>query len=767
MICEVIVDIASSPVDKIFDYSFNQSLNLKIGQRVLVPFGNRQIEGYVLCFKENSNLDSSKLKNVIKSLDDFSYLNEETINLMHFMIKKYNLRYADCLRLFVPNVVRNNVKEKYTKFAKLSKNFENDFDTNLAEDFEKNSKICQEKCKKNEENLQKNGKKMAKKQPKINEKQAKILAFLKQNKQFKLSELNVLFSSQSIKTLIKNGYIEIFEVLEKRNPYSFLSACENKVDISLTPAQQNAVSTIKNKSPNTFLLFGVTASGKTEVYIKVIENCLKQGKTALLLVPEIGLTPQLFKRFTTVFGDNVAIIHSGLTKGEKLDEWLKIKRGEAKVVIGARSAIFAPLENIGIIIIDEEHDTSYYSETNPRYYAKDVAEFRAKFNNASLVLGSATPSIETYYLAKQSKIELIEMKQRAVAKKLPEIFIVDMMKELRMGNCSMFSKLLQLKLKECMDKNQQALIFLNRRGYTSFLRCLDCGYVPKCEDCDVSLVYHKEDEKLKCHYCGNRYKVLTKCPQCGSTNIRLGAVGTQQVVEKLEQLFPNVKIFRMDNDSTSTKDSATNIIEQFNNTMPAILVGTQMISKGHNFNGVSLVGIIDADLSLHYADFRSTDRTFNLLTQVAGRAGRTNLEGEVVLQTYMPRHFAYACVCSNNYEKFFEKEINLRKVTKFPPFSKIVRVLASSENDDEVKDFIQKFYQKVVDIKNENLSAFVYVGAMKSPVKRAKKQFRYQILMRLNNDFADDIISKLFEINKQLFNKDVTSFVEIDPQNLS
>lgn len=730
MVCEVIVDIANSNVDKIFDYNVSDENNFKIGQRVLVPFGNRSIQGYILKFKDKSNVNSSKLKSVIKSLDDFSYLNEETINLMEYLIKTYNLRYADCLRLFVPNVVRKNVKEKFIKYAKLSKNYE------------KNNK-------------------------KNNANQQKIIDFLKTNSPFKISELNVLFSPSSVKTLIKNNIIEVFQQNEKRLPYSVTNNGDKKNEIVLTKLQQNAVEQILSKTPNTFLLFGVTASGKTEVYIKVIENVLKQNKTAILLVPEIGLTPQLFKRFTSVFGNLVAIIHSGLSSGEKLDEWLKIKRGEARVVIGARSAIFAPLENIGVIIIDEEHDTSYYSETNPRYYAKDVASFRAKFNNASLILGSATPSIETYYLANQGKIELIEMKQRAVAKKLPEIYIVDMMREMRMGNTSMFSKLLQMKLLDCVNKNEQALIFLNRRGYTSFLKCLDCGYVPKCDDCDVSLVYHKEDQKLKCHYCGNRYKVLTKCPICGSTNIRTGAIGTEQVVEKLESLFPKVKVFRMDNDTTNTKNAHINIIEEFNKTKPAILVGTQMISKGHNFNSVSLVGIVDADLSLHYADFRSTDRTYNLLTQVSGRAGRTDLDGEVVLQTYMPRHFAYGCVSTNNYEKFYEKEINLRKVTKFPPFSKIVRVLASSESEDDVKNFIQQFYMKVVDIKNEDCKKFIYLGAMKSPVKRAKKQFRYQILMRLENEFADEIISKLFEINKELTNKFVTSFVELDPQNLS
>lgn len=727
MICEVIVDIVNSNVDKIFDYKLESGQDYKIGQRVLVPFGARNIEGYILKIKNNSKMDASKLKSVIKSLDDFSYLNEESINLMDFLIKTYNLRYADCLRLFVPNVIRKNVKEKFTTFVKLNDNF----------DYKK-----------------------------ITKNQQKIIDFLKQNSSFKLTELNVLFSQSSIKTLIKNGVLSTFKELNQRTPYCFEQNKTNK-EIVLTSDQQNAVETIINKSPNSFLLFGVTASGKTEVYIKVIENVLKQNKTAMLLVPEIGLTPQLFKRFTSVFGNLVAIIHSGLSSGEKLDEWLKIKRGEAKVVIGARSAIFAPLQNIGLIIIDEEHDTSYYSETNPRYYAKDVAKFRADFNNASLILGSATPSIETYYKAKSGQIELIEMKNRAVAKKLPEIFVVDMMREMRIGNTSMFSKLLQMKLLECVKRNEQALIFLNRRGYTSFLRCLDCGYVPKCEDCDVSLVYHKEDQKLKCHYCGNRYKVLTKCPSCGSTNIRTGAIGTEQVVEKLKSILPSVKVFRMDNDTTTTKNAHINIIEEFNNTKPAILVGTQMISKGHNFNSVSLVGIVDADLSLHYADFRSTDRTFNLLTQVSGRAGRTDLEGEVVLQTYMPRHFVYSCVSTNNYEKFYEKEINLRKVTKFPPFSKIVRVLATSENEEDVKDFIQKFYTKVVEIKNKNLEKFIYLGAMKSPVKRAKKQFRYQILMRLENKFSDEIIAKLFEINKEIQTKKVTSFVELDPQNLS
>ncbi|MBE5746331.1 MAG: primosomal protein N' [Clostridiales bacterium] len=727
MFCEVIVDILNSQVDKIFDYILPEELKLKVGQRVLVPFANRKIEGYILKIKEASELDSSKLKSVICSLDDFSYLNDETINLMEFLIKTYNLRYADCLRLFVPNVIRKNVKEKFIKLVSLNPEIEN---LSL----------------------------------KFNEKQKEIIDFLKITNVIGLSELNDKFSQSSIKTLINKNALKVFEQKENRKPYNI--KLENK-QITLTSQQQNAIKIIKENTPNKFLLFGVTASGKTEVYIQVIKDVLNQGKTAILLVPEIGLTPQLFKRFSSVFGDNIAILHSGLSQGEKLDEWLKIKRGKSRVVIGARSAIFAPLENIGVIILDEEHDTSYYSETNPRYYAKEVAEFRAKFNKANLILGSATPSIETYYNAKNKDYILIEMKQRALAQKLPEVFIVDMLSEIRRGNASMFSKLLQMKLIECINRKEQALIFLNRRGFSSFIRCLDCGYIPKCEDCDVSLVYHKEDEKLKCHYCGNRYKVINKCPVCASNNIKLGAIGTEQVVEKLKEILPNIPVFRMDNDTTTNKNSHIKIIEDFNNTKPAILVGTQMIAKGHNFNNVSLVGIIDADLSLHYSDFRATDRAFNLLTQVSGRAGRTNLEGEVVLQTYTPKHFAYNCVSTYDYEKFYAKEINLRKVTSFPPFSKIVRVLASSEEELAVREFITEFYKKVLELKTENYTDFIYLDVMKSPVKRAKKQYRYQILMRLNLNTSEKTIEKLFEISRELNNKLVQCFVEIDPQNLS
>lgn len=724
MVAEVIVDILDSAVDKIFDYIIPDDLNLSVGHRVLVPFGKRNLEGYIIKIKQTSNLEDSKLKSIIKSLDDFACLSEELISLANFMAQNYNVTKASSLRLFLPSSLKK-VKEKYVKVASL-----------------------------NEENIS-----LIK-----NENQNKIVEYLKGKKEL-LSELNTKFSTSSIKTLIKNEVIKIDTIKENRVPYKNKLIFENK-KITLNEEQQNALNLILENSPNNFLIHGVTASGKTEIYLEVIENALKNNKTAILLVPEIGLTPQLFKRFKERLGENVAILHSGLSNGERLDEWLKIKRGEAKVVIGARSAIFAPVENLGAIIIDEEHDTSYFSETNPRYYTHEVAKFRASYNNCSLILGSATPCAETYFKANNGEYKLIELKTRALKQKMPEIKIVDMCSELRNGNSSCFSNVLLSKLSETVKKNEQAIIFINRRGYSSFIRCLDCGYIPKCDNCDVSLFYHKEDNQLKCHYCGNRYKVLTKCPICGGTNIRLGAIGTERIKEELSKYFPNTKIFRLDNDITN-KEKALEIINEFNSTTPAILVGTQMISKGHNFNKVSLVGVIDADLSLHFSDFRATDRTFDLLTQVAGRAGRSEIEGFVVLQTYTPKHFVYNCVSTYNYNAFYEKEINLRKVTKFPPYSEIVRILITSENEQQVRTTVLNMYNEIVKLKMDNPKDFIYLNALKCPLKRIKKQYRYQILMRLNLENKNKLLQEIFKINNLFKNKNVLSFVEINPQNLS
>ena len=446
-----------------------------------------------------------------------------------------------------------------------------------------------------------------------------------------------------------------------------------------------AVNNICAVNDEIFLLHGVTGSGKTEVYMNCIQNALDLGKTAIMLVPEISLTPQVLRNFRGRFGDCVAVLHSGLSNGERFDEWRKCLSGEARVVLGARSAVFAPLENLGLIVIDEEHDTSYISDRNPRYSTSDVAEWRCKYNKANLVLGSATPSVTTYYNAKNGAIKLLTLSGRVNKNPLPEIQIVNMCKEYMLGNNTIYSNALKTELEQCLKAGNQAMLFLNRRGYASFVMCKKCGYVAKCDRCDVSLVYHKEDEQLKCHYCGNLYSPLELCPSCGSLVLKEGYIGTEKVVKELSHMFPNVSILRMDNDTTRTKDSHAKILGDFGDKKAQILVGTQMIAKGHDFPDVTLVGILDADMSLNIHDFRSVERTFQLTTQVAGRAGRASNKGKVVLQTYSNSHYVYDYVKTGDYCGFYEKEINLREVTKYPPFADIVRVLVSGIDEKKAR----------------------------------------------------------------------------------
>ena len=527
--------------------------------------------------------------------------------------------------------------------------------------------------------------------------------------------------------------------------------------------QKLAIERIKDNK--TYLLHGVTGSGKTEVYMNLIERELSAGKNAIMLVPEISLTPQIMSNFKARFGDFVAVLHSGLSAGEKFDEWKRIFLGKAKIIIGARSAIFAPVENLGIIIIDEEHEQSYVSESNPRYFTHDIAKFRAKHNGCPLVLGSATPSVESYQNAMDGNYELVELPIRANGKELPAIQIVDMLGEIRQGNNSIFSNQLIADLVEVINNKKQAMIFINRRGYSSFMRCRDCGYVAQCSDCDVSLVYHKEDDRLKCHYCGKQYKVLTRCPKCKSENIKYGAVGTEQVVSKLKELFPDVKVLRMDNDTTSTKNAHQKILNEFRNTLPCILVGTQMIAKGHDFENVTLVGVVDADQSLFQADYRSTEKTFQLITQVAGRAGRSKDEGKVVLQTYAPRHYVYKFVSNYDYKGFFRKEANIRKTANFPPFSRIIRLLFSDNNENYARELLKICYTEIEKLKKKYSSEILYLDAMKSPIKRLQNKYRFQIILRIKLEKADQIEEEVFNIAKKTAKTNI--FLEINPSNMS
>ena len=729
MIARVIVDVETSLVDKIFDYScFDDA---KVGTKVLVPFGKRSLEGYIIDLKDTTDVPLGKLKPITKILGNEPILTQEMLMLANFMVKKYNLKFVDTLKLFLPAIMRNN-KVKEVMIRKLS--LSSDYKTKLG------------LIKKSAKNQQ------------------SIVAFLEQNTQENSAVLCSNFGNSSVSKLLELGILQESFVQKSRRPsVAKLQTTKH----TLTNLQQSAVSQILSGQNQTFLLHGVTGSGKTEVYMNVIESVLKQGKNAIMLVPEISLTPQVMQNFVAKFGDNVAIIHSGLSVGERYDEWQRIKQNRAKIVIGARSAIFAPIQNIGVIIIDEEHDSSYFSESNPRYFTHDVAKFRANYNNCNLVLGSATPSIEDYYKASNGEYTLIEMPVRVNSKPMPNIKIVDMQSEIRNGNSGMFSYALMSKLSEKIEKGEQSILFLNRRGYNSFVMCRDCGYTAKCEDCDVSLVYHKEDNELKCHYCGRRYHMLSECPECHSKYIRYGAIGTQKVVDEIHNLFPNVKVFRMDNDTTKTKNSHEQILSEFAQTKPSILVGTQMIAKGHDFPLVTLVGIIDADVSLHFSDYRANERTFSLITQVAGRAGRSERQGEVILQTYCPRHYVYRYASEYNYKKFYDREINLRSVTNFPPFAVVVRVLVTSEQENIAVDTTKSLFEKIRNIKQSNSQDFIYIGAMKSPVKRIERKYRYQILCRLKPKSADDVMNKIFDIVNQEKDSKVNIFVELNPQNLS
>ena len=724
MFAKIIIDQDAKALDRVFEYIVPDDMQIDIGDRVYVPFGSRVLQGFVIELAKTCEYDESKLKKIISKLDEFSVIKSQMISLMHFMVKKNHLKYSSILRLFLPSEMREGkVKEIFKTFYSLREGFQDLVSTRAK-------------------------------------KQLEIVEYLKEHNKESAAVLSEKFGYSALKALAEKGALEKEQEQIFRSP-QFVRMTDKRVN--LNEYQQRAVESIKDDK--TYLLHGVTGSGKTEVYMNLIERELSNGKNAIMLVPEISLTPQIMSNFKNRFGDLVALLHSGLSAGERFDEWKRLFSGQARIAIGARSAIFAPLENLGIIIVDEEHEQSYISESNPRYDTHDVAMYRAKANGCPLVLGSATPSIDSYKKAKDGEYELIELPVRANGKEMPAIEIIDMMSELRAGNSGMFSNKLLAELVNVVNNKKQAMIFINRRGYSSFMRCRECGYIAKCTDCDVSLVYHKEDNRLKCHYCGKQYRVLSKCPKCGSDHIKQGAVGTEQVANKLQEMFPDVKILRMDNDTTSTKNSHQKILTEFKNSKPAILVGTQMIAKGHDFEDVVLVGIVDGDQTLYHTDYRSTERTFQLITQVAGRAGRSAAEGRVILQTYSPKHYVYKFASNYDYKGFYRKEINIRQTAQFPPFTRIIRILFSDSNENSVRELLKVCYTEIEKLKEKYGREIIYLDAMKSPIQRVQGKYRYQIMMRLNLDHADEIENEAFEIVDKATKQSV--FFEINPQNLS
>ena len=731
MIAKVIVDISNSEVDKIFDYLIPSNFELAVGDRVLVPFGSRSIEGFCIKITEYSD-GKFKLKPILKKLDNKPLIKAEMLQLAEFMRSKFYLRYADVLRLFIPSKLRGNkVKVLEREYCVLA-----------SEDINALKSRISPRAKS----------------------QLAVVDRLAGGGEY-LTILNTEFSPSVINSLVEKGVIVKSKQEVLRRPASDVENGANKV--VLTDTQKNAIAEINNSDKDIVLLHGVTGSGKTEVYMSLIENALKQSKSAIALVPEISLTPQIMRVFRSRFGDDIAMLHSGLSDGERYDEWRRIYDGDAKIVVGARSAIFAPVENLGVIIVDEEHDSSYISESNPRFRTLEVAEFRAKYNGCKVVLGSATPSVESYNAAKCGKINLVEMNKRISKNGMPNIQIVDMAQELRMGKFSVFSNELKQKMQDTINAGNQAMVFINRRGYASYMQCKSCGYIAKCSDCDIALTYHKEDNMLKCHYCGKRFKPLDICPNCHSESIKQGKIGTEKVVKELQELLgEDIKILRMDNDTTTTKTAYLDILGAFRRGEAQVLVGTQMIVKGHDFPNVTLVGVLDADMSLYFSDYRSCERTYQLITQVAGRAGRKDKLGEVVIQTYSPKHYLFNFVKNYDYKGFFDKELNTRQVTNFPPFTTIVRVLATNEIEEKSLNCTKKIYDNLKELRAEYGQEFVYMQAMKSPINKIQNKYRFQIVLRIKRGFEDEIIGKIYDIVDK--NKQGNSvFVEINPQSMS
>jgi len=733
VIAEVIVDISTAEIDRVFDYAVPEDMVISVGDRVFVGFGHQHIEGIVVGLKETSSVE--KLRPIERRADEFTAVIPEMVALMDHLAKKWFLRKADSLRLFVPAQMRGGKVRELERLA-ASLNPELTVDEMLAK--VKPNAVAQRG----------------------------LLAYLSTCPWEWCASLSQQFGAGALKALEEKGFVVVTPRKIGRKPYQEVVGKAPKVP--LTREQQAAVDTILANPQGTYLLHGVTGSGKTEVYMTCIEQCVKAGKGAIMLVPEISLTPQTMQRFRGRFGDNVALLHSGLSAGERYDEWLRILRGEARIAVGARSAVFAPMRDVGMLIIDEEHDGSYVSESNPRYETIDIARFRARYNGATLVLGSATPSLESYQKAVRGEYTLIKMLHRVGDRVMPTMQMVDMCEELRRGNKSILSGALLEGLRETLEKGQQAMVFLNRRGYSSFMICRECGKVIKCKSCDVSLTWHREENLLKCHYCRNQYRVPTACPSCGSPSIRYGRDGTEKVVADLQAHFPSARLLRMDNDTTRGKTGHLSILTAFGNGEADILVGTQMIAKGHDFSNVTFVGILDADMSLYIGDYHSVERTFQLVTQVAGRAGRDKLPGRVVLQSYSPKHYVFYFASLYDYEGFYKKEINTREVTDFPPFTKIVRLLVLSDTEEESFKYVKRVLGEIKELEGAYPNQILRLQGMRAPITRMENKYRFQVIMRLKGEKVDEITTKLHQVGtRSLEGCNVRMFFEQNPQNIT
>lgn len=741
MIAEVIIESTAKQLNRTFDYNIPQELEeyITIGSAVLIPFGRKKEleEGYVVGIKEKTEYE---VKDIAKLKHN---LTEKQIRLARWMAKKYFCNISECIKLMLaPGTKRKNeVQDKKIRVVYLKKDIE-----------EIEKEIEQGEIK--------------------SEKQKRILQFLKDNEGASTTEIEMFTdcSNAILKTLEKNEYIEFIEKKIERNPLISKNV-EKTENLKLTEEQQEAYDEIEEKiekeENQEYLIYGITGSGKTEVYLQLIEKAINKGKVAMMLIPEISLTPQTVERFIGRFGkETIAILHSKLSIGERYDEWNKIKEGKAKIIIGTRSAIFAPTDNIGIIIIDEEHDSSYKSESTPRYNAKEIASILGQQGNFPVVLGSATPEISTYYKTQIGKIELLQLTKRANKSELPQIEIVDLKQELANGNRSMLSVSLYQKIEANLKNKKQTILFLNRRGYSTFIMCRDCGYTIKCKNCNISMTYHKKENKLKCHYCGAEQQVATTCPSCKSTKIRYFGTGTQKLEQEINKIFPNAQTIRMDVDTVTKKNSHEDILDHFRNDNIDILIGTQMVVKGHHFPNVTLVGVIAADSSLNIDDYRAHERTFQILTQVAGRAGREGTEGKVVLQTYNPENFCIELAKEQDYNEFYKTEIALRKQLKYPPFCDIIVISFNSKKEEELQR-ATRFVYEYIKTKLDKQYYAIY-EPMPSPIDKIQNKIRWRMIIKGNMkretyEIINECLKKAYKLNF----RNTAIYADVNPNNMA
>lgn len=727
---EVIINSEALEIDRPFTYKVPEEFNneIKIGQIVKVPFGkgNKTSEGFILNLKNDDNI-KFKTKNIAVILVKDPVIDEDDINLIEFLREKTLCKYIDAFRLLIPVGIMKGAKAKKKKVIVLK----NEDLSNI----------------KNPDGYK------------------KIVEFFKTNSgKYTKSELinEHSISQYKLNKLIENEVLSI----EEESVFRYNDRVYNKDSAkTLTIEQENIIREYINSDDTMFLLKGVTGSGKTEVYMKLVERVLLEGKSAIILVPEIALTPQMIERFKGRFGVNVALFHSKLSDGERFDEWFRVKEGKAKVIVGARSAIFLPAKNLGLIIIDEEHENTYKSEQNPKYQTKEIAEYLSELKGCKVILGSATPSIETYYRALTGEMKLLELNSRVDNKPMPPMKVIDMRNELKGGNKSLFSRELFIAIQERLKRKEQIILFLNRRGFSTFVSCRSCGYVFKCDECDISMTYHKNG-LLICHYCGKTKREPRECPKCHSKYVKFFGAGTQRVEEEVKKYFNNVRILRMDVDTTRDKHSYERIYNTFKNGEADILIGTQMVSKGLDFKNVTLVGILAADMSINIPDYRAAERTFQIITQVAGRAGRGDKQGEVLIQTYTPQHYSLQYAVNYDYEGFYEKEFTVRAMMKYPPFGKLLLINGTSKKEELLKNFMHKITMMIKPLVESCLDIEI-LGPIPCMISKVKENYRWQIVIKGEFDsyFSKNIKEILYDENKNVYN-DIRISMDINPNNL-